>query len=785
MPKSRRRKRKASRRARVEPVSSTNNTAAAQQDADQDNDENTNTGGGKKIIELNEDAKSKYKRVIYEQYFYGFLQAIGIGVDLKNYFSSSNESGYPGLEKLVSGNDAGGVNDDTSDDLPSKIARLSRHSYFVALLAIQMIALVIMTILSYLDRHKTVSELKVKMKEGLNMDLEIRRLSSVVGASRPQEKTADKNNANLDENPYIQHQDTKIRKRNLFRKVFITFQKSAVTILFIFPQFYALYKKDENIDWGLPLFFLLMQFAAHAVNIGMNLQAIFEYYEIDKKMQRIEDEISEREKQAYSILRRFKELSASDVKDVLSLRYYMGSTISGFPEDVMGDVPVYRYLEHAKFDVYKAGGFIRDFAEARLRYGIDEIRERIVALDYSFDKLPNFRALAGALPMNMNIGHFDLKGNMCYVINWGSCNVKKLQEFCHSPQAFLRKMLWVLELRNIILERSSLCYFKVLKFTGLINLQGCNDEHWQHFNYLKAVIEAENALYPGSCDALYLLNVSSNNESRKCATALKELMKGEKVNVVDLEGDWAHGPSKKILAERFKADMIGGTLNIGNEVTYKPLSLYETHSKLENYTNVEPDDIKKVLLMEHELAIEDPGTLLPSQITLLRYLLSSKGDRKEAIESAKEGLKMREVYDVDGMRQEIVEYDLSFDRLPGSEVLLEIYPMNFFLGFTKEGFPLTLERWGSIDITRLEKEYKSPGDFVEAYIWQYELLDIMLEKLAKSQKRLVQTVSLLDMASCSGSFAKKLLSSEHIKRRQKFGKKCFITGARSSMEFQS
>ena len=87
----RRRKRKVSRRARVEPVAPTV--------AQDDDDENQNENESKKKMELNTETKSKYRRVIHEQQFYGFLQAIGIGVDLKNYFSKSNESGYYGLKK--------------------------------------------------------------------------------------------------------------------------------------------------------------------------------------------------------------------------------------------------------------------------------------------------------------------------------------------------------------------------------------------------------------------------------------------------------------------------------------------------------------------------------------------------------------------------------------------------------------------------------------------------------------------------------------------------------------
>ena len=102
-----------------------------------------------------------------------------------------------------------------------------------------------------------------------------------------------------------------------------------------------------------------------------------------------------------------------------------------------------------------------------------------------------------------------------------------------------------------------------------------------------------------------------NFSSRATANLVKLASAASGSNVLKyktkfLKGDWAHEASREILSQNFKRQMLplamGGTLRI-EEVLYKALSEYVTHSKLERFPNVDPKDVKSVLMMEQLFAL--------------------------------------------------------------------------------------------------------------------------------------------------------------------------------------
>merc|ERR1711966_441096 len=103
-------------------------------------------------------------------------------------------------------------------------------------------------------------------------------------------------------------------------------------------------------------------------------------------------------------------------------------------------------------------------------------------------------------------------------------------------------MLWVFELRSIILNRISLASFQVQRFTLLVNLFGCTKEHVKQFAYLKAILEAEDTLYPDTYESRYYLGASSSEAKNVFALVKNVLTETEGVFI--LQGDWSHGPSR-------------------------------------------------------------------------------------------------------------------------------------------------------------------------------------------------------------------------------------------------
>ena len=149
------------------------------------------------------------------------------------------------------------------------------------------------------------------------------------------------------------------------------------------------------------------------------------------------------------------------------------------------------------------------------------------------------------------------------------------------------------------------------------------------------------------------------------------------------------------------------------EVSHSPIS--ETVGRatlLRTFRDVAETEVRDVgaiisaLRTEHEIEV---STLLPhvgGEVVLLQWLRDQNGDVGAAVTKVLESLRLRsDKYNADEIHAEIVDAAMSFSEVPGNTKLQRVWPHNMNLGRARSGDVVRYERWGSIDIAGVLRDF--------------------------------------------------------------------------------
>ena len=143
-----------------------------------------------------------------------------------------------------------------------------------------------------------------------------------------------------------------------------------------------------------------------------------------------------------------------------------------------------------------------------------------------------------------------------------------------------------------------------------------------------------------------------------------------------------------------------------------------------------------------------------SERRLLRFLRGMNFDIELAVSMFRDMLRWRKENDVDAIRTDIVENDMTPADFPHAGRVQRYYMSNMQYGHDEHGRPIHVEQIGKTCVKKLLSSF-SEEEWIRHHIYQMEYLMLELDRISKEQGKLVRIVSIYDLRG---------LSKEHLHR---------------------
>jgi len=181
-----------------------------------------------------------------------------------------------------------------------------------------------------------------------------------------------------------------------------------------------------------------------------------------------------------------------------------------------------------------------------------------------------------------------------------------------------------------------------------------------------------------------------------------------------------------------------------------PISPRSTIVKdLHHFENV--DEIREKYAAEiAEIRSKLEGGEEPVDVIVYRYLCGYKYKIDKAAAALKATLAYREEYGTAGVRQTVIENNLTQRDFPHFDKLAKCYPHNICHGVDKKGQPLSIERLGHTKPAVLTSII-TLEEFTEYHLYHMEKKATLMAKLTETRGEVMRTCKIMDLDGLNAS----------------------------------